>query len=432
MMRPLDDMLFSQYKDRGHCSLHPSVSFPKTMSFLSSRSRKSTTYYYHAIAVAVVALVVGSTNLFCGPFFQGGRHRVGCGVIVQAARSGVAESPDNDNNSSIQNWFEKALFVLKLQYDFVIGKNSAPYDSGKKKHDGLSVIGGGFSRTGTKSIEYALVTYYGHRIYDMRSIIENDHFDRWIQVAYDYMYRNDTTSLEVLVTEIEEMGYTATLDLPMSVFTIPLSIVRPKAKVLLSVRDTPDQWYTSFKNIYDAFAGQMIYCRPFTWLLPDVATPSTKIRDIMYNESTPNTTYPEYLNRPLPWYETIPTDRDIPAMNREVWIGHYERHIKDVIESVPEDRLLIFNVKHGWKPWIEFFGMPPTTSEKSIDVENDEPFPHVNDIQTIQSVAIIMKIIGIGFPIWVILFTIVLPMYLLRLARWLIVSLSTKMKMKQQ
>ena len=410
------------------------------MLYLSSRSRKSTTYYYHAIALVVVALV-GSANLFCGPSFQGvgyhggggGGGGVGCGIVaVQAASSGVAESPDNnDDNSSIQIWFEKAIYVLKLQYDFVTGKHSLPYDSGKH-HDGLSVIGGGFPRTGTKSIEYALGTYYGHRIYDMRSVIENDHFDRWIQISQDYMYRNDTTSLEVLVTEIEEMGYTATLDFPLYMFTIPLSIIRPNAKVLLSVRDTPDQWYTSFKNIFDAFAGQMIHCRPYIWLLPDVATPSTKIRDIMYNESTPNITYPEYLNRPLPWYETIPTDRDIPAMNREVWIGHYERHIKDVIESVPEDRLLIFNVKHGWKPWIEFFGMPPTTSEKSIDVENDEPFPHVNDIQTIQSVAIIMKIIGIGFPIWVILFTIVLPMYLLRLARWLIVSLSTKMKMKQQ
>lgn len=50
------------------------------------------------------------------------------------------------------------------------------------------------------------------------------------------------------------------------------------------------------------------------------------------------------------------------------WIEEqYERHNQHVIDHVPSDNLLVFNVKEGWKPLCEFLGKPV----------HDKPFPHV-------------------------------------------------------
>ena len=43
-----------------------------------------------------------------------------------------------------------------------------------------------------------------------------------------------------------------------------------------------------------------------------------------------------------------------------------------VIDTVPADRLLLFNVKQGWGPLCQFLGVP----------EPDCPFPRVNDRQS--------------------------------------------------
>ena len=43
----------------------------------------------------------------------------------------------------------------------------------------------------------------------------------------------------------------------------------------------------------------------------------------------------------------------------------FERHNAEVIESVPKDRLLVYEVKEGWGPLCEFLGVEA----------HDEPFP---------------------------------------------------------
>ena len=51
----------------------------------------------------------------------------------------------------------------------------------------------------------------------------------------------------------------------------------------------------------------------------------------------------------------------------------YNQWIEDVKATVPKERLLIFNVKQGWKPLCDFLGVPIPA--------NNQPFPHVNDTQ---------------------------------------------------
>jgi hypothetical protein len=72
----------------------------------------------------------------------------------------------------------------------------------------------------------------------------------------------------------------------------------------------------------------------------------------------------------------------IKVVKRNVWGKHFEgrfedktfaeevfnQHIENVKANVPADKLLIYEVKDGWKPLCEFLGLP----------EPPEPLPHLN------------------------------------------------------
>ena len=92
---------------------------------------------------------------------------------------------------------------------------------------GLQVIGGGFARTGTKSTEAALLKL-GHKIYDTRSILECNHADRWVTAAQELRDGKDD-EVRALLAEMEERGYTATLDFPVNLFAKALAELRSAA-----------------------------------------------------------------------------------------------------------------------------------------------------------------------------------------------------------
>ena len=46
----------------------------------------------------------------------------------------------------------------------------------------------------------------------------------------------------------------------------------------------------------------------------------------------------------------------------------YQRHNQDIIDSVPAERLLVFEAAEGWEPLCRFLGVPVP----------DEPYPRVN------------------------------------------------------
>ena len=92
---------------------------------------------------------------------------------------------------------------------------------------GLQVIGGGFARTGTKSTEAALLRL-GHKIYDTRSILECQHADRWVKAAQELRDGKDD-EVRALLEEMEQRGYTATLDFPVNLFAKALAELRSAA-----------------------------------------------------------------------------------------------------------------------------------------------------------------------------------------------------------
>jgi hypothetical protein len=51
-------------------------------------------------------------------------------------------------------------------------------------------------------------------------------------------------------------------------------------------------------------------------------------------------------------------------------IEAFDRWNEEVRQFVPAERLLVYEVKEGWKPLCDFLG---------VEAPKDKPFPHLND-----------------------------------------------------
>jgi len=124
----------------------------------------------------------------------------------------------------------------------------------------------------------------------------------------------------------------------------------PEAKVILSVRDSPDRWYNSFVNKSNHHASwwRVVY---IWWL-----------RVYMGLDFREHTERFSCRNQAL--YGCNFSAAQTPE-RRDRCVRGYSRHIERVRREVPPERLLEFNVKQGWGPLCSFLGVP----------EPDEPFP---------------------------------------------------------
>lgn len=147
--------------------------------------------------------------------------------------------------------------------------------------------------------------------------------------------------------------YEATVDWPGCSFYEDMMREFPNAKVLLSVRD-PDKWYESVSNtIYNI--RRMSTASRFTaaiFAVSGVFLPQVKRGARMVNT--------------LIWDGTF----DGRFEERRYAIEVFNRHNEEVIRNVPEDRLLVYEVKEGWEPLCKFL---------DVEVPVDKPFPHLND-----------------------------------------------------
>jgi hypothetical protein len=199
----------------------------------------------------------------------------------------------------------------------------------------LDVIGAGFGRTGTLSLKAALEQLGFDRCYHMYEVFQHPE-DCEVWLAAD---RGEAVDWDTLFD-----GYRATVDWPACTFWRELMPAFPDAKVLLSVRP-PDRWYASFRDT---------------------------IRELMVRPRPPGELPPAYQTI-FDFADAVVRDRSFgpgfAEMSREQLIEAYERHNASVRESVPADRLLVFDVAEGWEPLCGFLG---------VDIPN-EPFPNIND-----------------------------------------------------
>jgi hypothetical protein len=277
---------------------------------------------------------------------------------------------------------------LYQAFDFVRGfLHYKPTDTSTKK--GLRVIGAGFARTGTKSTEKALLMLE-HKIYDTRSMLEHSqHISRWIQGAEQWKESKDLTVISKLLEEIEEKGYTATLDFPVNLFAMQLAQLRPEAKLLMTVRDDEEKWFQSWKDVNGILCH--LVCRPWKWIVGDMRFTETLLK-VLENFDFPQGTYPDQVDRPLPWYEKMHTFPGLDSDERkESWIQLHKRYQQRLTNDLPKDRLLVFNVKQGWSPLLKF-----------LDIDDEklaqQDFPNINDRESLETVRNVMDFIAIVGP----------------------------------
>ena len=201
----------------------------------------------------------------------------------------------------------------------------------------IKVIGAGFGRTGTLSMKAALEHLGLGPCYHMLEVVGRpDKADAWYDAA-----QTGTADWDDLLE-----GYQSSVDWPACYFWRPLAEHCPDAKVILTVRDE-QAWWQSINN--------------------------TILRNMRRNDRV---TDPDRV-RMRRMARHLIVDRVFGGIldDREHALAVYRRNLKEVTESLPPARLLVFDVAQGWEPLCAFLGLPVP----------DIPFPRTNSTQEFQA-----------------------------------------------
>jgi hypothetical protein len=145
-------------------------------------------------------------------------------------------------------------------------------------------------------------------------------------------------------------GYAAVTDAPCNGLIPELLALYPDAIVICTMRDA-DAWVKSMATV--ANAATLWFLRAVLFWLPGMRH------------------FPTYIDE-LRKQWIVLYGRPEPA-TRE----HWDRHIAYLKQTVPEDRLIFFDVKDGWAPLCKVLGK----------AEPDEEFPRINDGKAIEELA---------------------------------------------
>ncbi|KAF7258311.1 Nad dependent epimerase dehydratase [Paragonimus skrjabini miyazakii] len=216
------------------------------------------------------------------------------------------------------------------------------------KHGPLLVIGAGVGRTGTTSLKTALEIIYGQPCYHMFELFKppRDDSSKWVEVDRLVSQSTDGKIDPQLLYEIFD-GYRCTVDFPSCSYYRQLMQTYPDAKVVLTIRDK-HSWLESARAT----------------ILPRRDIRCSNWRDAFFD--TRNRWKAVDMHRAM--FERA-FGQEIDTTNDEMLLAAYERWNEQVIQNVPVDRLLVFDVKEGWEPLCKFL---------NVSVRN-QPFPHVNE-----------------------------------------------------
>jgi hypothetical protein len=192
----------------------------------------------------------------------------------------------------------------------------------------LQVIGAGVGRTGTNSLRLALNQLGFGPCYHMYELILDApvNVPRWLAALgglpdWEAIYK----------------GYASAVDWPTAGFFRELNAAYPQAKFILTVRN-PESWAESFsETIYKFQAGGDQVPAVFKPLL-DMAN------GVLFRTG-------------------FPFGLDVAGL-----ANAFNAHTDSVKDAIPADRLLIYEVKDGWRPLCAFLGVP----------EPAEAFPRTN------------------------------------------------------
>ena len=198
----------------------------------------------------------------------------------------------------------------------------------------MRVIGSGFGRTGTLSLQAALQQLGFGPCYHMIEVVKHrEHARAWLAIA-----RGEAPNWRALFAK-----YDSAVDFPACIFYAELLREFPDAKVVHSVRD-PADWYRS-------------------------------VHETVYQSRT---VFPRWLRRTSGYVDGL-----MEMTERLVWEGVFDgrfddaqyaqrvfdEHTARVRATVPAEQLLIYDVREGWEPLCRFLGVPVPPTD----------FPNLND-----------------------------------------------------
>ena len=228
----------------------------------------------------------------------------------------------------------------------------------------MKIIGAGFGRTGTASIKAALETLGFSPCYHMTEVFANpEHAEFWRAA-----WRGEPVHWDRILG-----GYEATVDWPACTFYAELMERYPEAKVLLSVRD-PERWYESTRStIYEL--GRISTGSPFSRL--------SFAFFFLLAFGTFNTGQGP-MTEEIIWGGAF----DGKFEDKRHAIDVFNRHNEEVRRRVPQEQLLVYEVKEGWGPLCEFLGVE----------EPDTPFPPLNDAAEMRRRMVGVRALSVAVP----------------------------------
>tara|TARA_B110000116_G_scaffold192340_1_gene167287 strand:+ start:147 stop:878 length:732 start_codon:yes stop_codon:yes gene_type:complete len=204
----------------------------------------------------------------------------------------------------------------------------------------MKIICAGWGRTGTRSLKFALETLNGKPSYHMQNILltkRDAHL--WHSLIF-----SDIDKIHFDWDDIFK-DYGACLDFPSCNYYKELMIAYPSAKIILTVRDD-----VSWIKSWNVLNNQILKSLTFKFLAKIPGT-SFKLQKDIHNEM---------ILGPKGAFKGSKSDE-----NRKKRFNEWNQ---SVIDYVPKDRLLVYQVKEGWEPLCHFLDKPVP----------DMPFPYKN------------------------------------------------------
>lgn len=195
----------------------------------------------------------------------------------------------------------------------------------------LKIIGTGVGRTGTYSLKLALEHLGYGKCYHMAELFQHPEG----LVYFEKAEKGEEVDWEALFE-----GYQSAVDYPVSRYYKQLMAKYPDAKIIHTIRD-PESWYQS--------ASQTII-----W-----ASKPSLGRVLKMMTKLP---FAPGLRKQMPVLKfdgkLIDLEFGKDYKNKEKVIARFNQHNEAVLNTVPKERLLVFDLKKGWEPLCQFLGAP--------------------------------------------------------------------------
>ncbi len=224
----------------------------------------------------------------------------------------------------------------------------------------IQIIGTGQGRTGTNSLKLALEQIDFGKCYHMAELFQ--HPD-------DLAYFETAEKGEAVDWDKLFEGYHSAVDYPVVRYYKQLIAKYPDAKVIHTTRDA-ESWYNSaVKTILWASKPSFGRIVNLTVRLPFSAALRKKFPILKFNGRLVDNVYGKNIH------------------DKKTVIEKFNRFNEEVLDTVPKERMLIYDVKEGWEPLCSFLNVPvPAT-----------PFPKTNNMdEFIQRVGRLSKGKDIG------------------------------------